>query len=197
MPPGQRRAHGPVDWASIRERMEAAGRAVGGRAAASREESRAVLEARARELARPHAAPRGEESLEVVTFTLAGETYAVESRFVVEVCRISEFTVVPGVEAAVAGAMAWRGELLTLFHLRRLLGLPEAPSAGLVRAVVLGEGRPAFGILVESVGEVLRIPRSEVRKLPETGGTARDHLLGITGEAVLVLGAVALLRTHG
>ncbi len=188
---------GPVDWAEIRRRVEVAGRAVVGEQDASPERIRAVLEERARLLARPPAPRLAGDTLEVITFALANETYAVESRYVLEVFRLAGLSLLPGAEPLVYGVTAWRGELLTILDLRPVLGLSVAALNDLSRVIVLGEERATLGILADAVRDLVTLLASEVREPPEGVAAQRTYLRGITGEAVLVLEARALLGLAG
>jgi purine-binding chemotaxis protein CheW len=185
-----------VDWAGIRQRVEAAGRALAGEAAASPERVREVLDERARVLARPAAPPPAGDTLELITFALADELYALESRYVVEVFRLANLSPLPGARPPVFGVTAWRGELLTILDLRPMLGLSVGALNDLNRVIILGEERPAFGILADAVRELISLPASAVRDPPEGVAAEREYLRGVTEEAVLVLDAETLLRIH-
>lgn len=183
-----------IEWAEARRRVEAAVGAPDGVAAPDR--VREVLEERARALARPvNPAPAG-ETLELVTFALANEVYALESRYVVAVFPLADLAPLPGAEAPVFGVTAWRGELLTVLDLRRVLGVSVADLTDLSRVIVVGEERPAFGILADSVREVVTLPPAALRAPPEGIEAKLGHLRGVTAEAVLVLDAHALLGHH-
>jgi purine-binding chemotaxis protein CheW len=183
-----------VDWAAIRRRVDAAGQALSGVTEAGPEHDRAVLEARARTLARPAASASATDMLEVITFTLANERYAIESRYVVEVFRLKELSPLPGAEHPVFGMTAWRGELLTILDLRTVLGLPATALNDLSRVIVLGLPRPVFGVLADAVLELGTLPASSIQTPPEGAAAKRDHLRGVTPEAVLVLEGQSLLR---
>jgi len=157
---------------------------------------RALLEERARVLARPVASPLAGDALELMTFALANEVYAVESRYVAAVFQLIALSPLPGAEPPVFGVTAWRGELLTILDLRAALGLSVTTLNDLSRVIVLGEARPAFGVLVDAVRELVTLPASEVRDPPEGVAAKREYLRGVTAEAVLVLDAGVLLRLH-
>jgi purine-binding chemotaxis protein CheW len=194
---GRRKApRGPVNWNEIRSRVEAAGQTLSGGANATPERVRAVLEERARALARPVGAPPPADRLEVLTFGLAKERYAIESRYVVEVFRLKELSSLPGAERPVFGVTTWRGELLPILDLRATLGLSVAALDDLSRVIVLGGDRAAFGILADAVYELVTLTASEVREPPEGVAAQRDYLRGVTVDAVLVLDAEKLLRIH-
>ncbi|MBI4538711.1 MAG: chemotaxis protein CheW [Gemmatimonadetes bacterium] len=192
---GRKGVSAPVDWAEIRRRVDAAGRALAGQAELSSERARAMLDERARMLARAPEAPRA-GALELLTFTLAGEVYAVESRYVVEVFRLRELAALPAAEPPVFGVTAWRGELLTILDLRPVLDLASGGLDDLSLVLVLGEDRPAFGVLAGAVHDLVRLDAAAVREPPPGVAVKREYLRGVTADAVIVLEATALLERH-
>lgn len=194
MAPRRTTPGGPVDWQEIRRRVEAAGRAVAGETAASPERVREILEDRARALARPAALPSSGAAIEAITFTLANETYAVESRHVFEVFRLEDLSPLPGAKPPVFAVTAWRGDLLTILDLRTVLGLAVTTLNDLSRVIVLGAERPAFGILADTVQQLMTIATAAVQLVPEDRGRKWDFLRGMTPGAVLVLDGERLLQ---
>ena len=86
-----------IDWAEVRQRLARAGAALEEALHPSPERAHAVLEERARALARAPAARAAEApGLLVVTFALGGEHYALEARHVREVSRLTDCTPLPG-----------------------------------------------------------------------------------------------------
>ncbi len=156
---------------------------------------RAKLEARARALARVPPKEAEQASLEVLLFSLAAETYAVETRFVREVARFGEFASVPLAPPTLIGVTNLRGEVLPVFDLRPLLGVPRNRLTDLARVIVLEREGDAFAVLADQALDVERVPRSAV--LPPTAlppGMERAIVLGVTAQAVIVLDGEALLR---
>ena len=66
---------------------------------------------------------------------------------------------VPLAPEFVGGLVHYRGDVLTTVSLRHLLGLP--PHDGKQDILVLESAGGCFGLLVDSVGEVLRVPTSD------------------------------------
>ena len=132
--------------------------------------------------------------VQVAAFTLASERYAVEVGFVREVVRLAELTLVPGTPDFVMGLTTLRGEVLAIFDLRRLLGVPVRGVTDLSRVVVLGAERAEFGVLADTiiglvdldVGEVLEPAASLV-------GRGRSLVRGVTRDALVLLDGAALL----
>jgi len=123
--------------------------------------------------------------------------YAVESRYVAAVFHLVDLSLLPGAEPPVFGVTAWRGGLLTILDLRRVLGLSVTALNDLSRVIVLGEERPAFGILADAARELVTLPAAEVRDPPNGIAAKREYLRGLTADAVLVLDATKLLQLHG
>lgn len=163
----------------------------------SPEQVRRILEERARALARPEASSDRGYELEVVTFELGGERYAIEASYLLAVVRLVRPTLLPGADPTTYGVIAWRGELLLIRDYRSLLGLPVLPREDPGYVLVAGEDRPAFGILADTVGEFARIPVSEVHALSSAESVGRSFVRGVTGGAVVVLDAIELWNLHG
>jgi purine-binding chemotaxis protein CheW len=64
----------------------------------------------------------------------------------------------------VGGLVHYRGDVLTTVSMRQLLGLP--PQDGKQDILVLESAGGCFGLLVDSVGEVLRVPASDYEPNP-------------------------------
>lgn len=160
--------------------------------------ARAVLERRARALARPIRKAGPIDVLEVVLFDLGGEKWAMESAYAHHVMRLRDLAALPGSQAPVRGVTGWRGQLLIVLDLRGVLGLPGHGLDDLRHVIVVGRDRPALGILAGAVREVTTIDAKDVRAAPEgVAGSRRDLVRGITPEAVIVLDAARLVEQHG
>jgi purine-binding chemotaxis protein CheW len=126
-PAGQRQA---IDWQQVRERLATTGAALRGETRISPEAARALLEERARVLAQIPATGRtGAKIVEVLTFTLAQERYAIETRHVQETARFGDCTPVPGAPEFLVGLMNLRGNILGVIDLRKFFGLAQSPPS--------------------------------------------------------------------
>jgi purine-binding chemotaxis protein CheW len=162
----------------------------------SPERARAVMEERARALARvPASTPRDSDVLQLVVFTLADERYGVETRFVREVVRLTDYTPIPGAPGFLLGVMNLRGEILAVIDLRKFLGLGQRGVTDLSRVLVLGGERAEFGVLADTADEVLALPADQAHEPPGTvAGIGREYLRGVTSAALLVLDGGVLLQ---
>jgi purine-binding chemotaxis protein CheW len=145
----------------------------------------AILEERARALARPVTLGIEDHAADVITFAVAGEMYGVEPSLVLEVTRLDHLTPLPVAEPWVAGLTGWRGELILVADLRRLLGAPAAPFPERATLVVLGRGGAELALIADAPGRLEAIARD--LGPPPAGIAGVEYLRGMTAEAVLVL----------
>jgi purine-binding chemotaxis protein CheW len=148
--------------------------------------------ARARE---PAEAPR-----EWLSFTLAGEEYAVDIALVREILKAPVVTEVPRAPAHVLGVIMVRGEVVAVFDPRRRLALPRGAPGRSARVVVCDAGQGPRGILVDAVSEVVRLAPSAVEARPNgVGGASADYIVGLGREAsrLLILLDLAALLSDG
>ncbi len=195
MKPTRGKHTGHVDWQDVRRRLAAAAAATEEAPRLPPERAKAVMDARARALARPSAqAPRAGETIEVVTFDLANERYGIETRHVKEVVRLADFTPVPGAPDFLVGVTNLRGEIVAVVDLRTFLGLAGRGLTDLSRVVVLGGERAELGVLADAAHEVTTLRADEVLEPPEwVAGVGREYLRGVTPGALIVLDGAVLL----
>ena len=188
-----------IDWAEIHRRMAAAQAAIAQDSRASREETMAILKARAEALAREgddH--ERARDVLEVVAFQLGQEKYGVELRYVREVCPMNELTPLPGTPAFVLGILNVRGQVLSVLDIRKLFDLPQRGVGDLDRIIVLHHGGMELGILGDTILGVIQVPTDELQPgLPTLTGLRGEYLKGVTRDRMAVLDGARLLSDEG
>jgi purine-binding chemotaxis protein CheW len=184
-----------IDWQALHARLASTAAATRAATARSADCAEIVLEERARRLAQPLADDRvAKVTLDLLGFALSGERYGIETRYVQEVVRLGGITPVPGVADFVAGLANVRGQILVVFDIRPLLGLPTRDPTDASRIVVCGDAQPDLGLIVDCVGEVATLPEDDVLAdtIPE-GRSAQRLVRGIGRDAMIVLDGAALL----
>ncbi len=107
------------------------------------------------------------DELQLVSFEVAGQEYAIAIEHVQEIVQVPERIVqVPRSEAHVLGVMSLRNRLLPLVSLRRMFALPVREAGEQSRIVVVSLGAASVGVVMDSVNEVLRVAKSEVEAMP-------------------------------
>lgn len=158
---------------------------------------RQLLEQRARALARRPADETRDSSIELLRFSLARESWAVEAHHTVAVFRLRQLTPLPSARAPLYGLTSWRGDVLTLLDLRPLVGAPSTALDDLAFVIVLTDGDQTFGLLADSVSELSSIAADELRPPPESRSAAREYIAAMTTDAALLLDALGLIAATG
>jgi purine-binding chemotaxis protein CheW len=125
------------------------------------------------------------------TFYLDGNYFGIDVLQVQEVIRYQEMTRVPLAPAVVRGLINLRGQIVTAIDLRRRLGLPDRPDGERPVNVVVQTDDGAVSLLVDEIGDVLRVAEAAFEGPPETlRGPARDLIRGaykLDGRLLLIL----------
>jgi purine-binding chemotaxis protein CheW len=182
-----------LNWEEAYARLDRLAKATESANTRTPEEAQALLDARARELARPAVPERASGTLlEVARFRSGGQEYALETRFVHEVLRSVELTPLPGAPPLLRGLTLLRGEVLPVVELGPLFGRPVSGHGSGV--LLIGLGRADLGLSVESVEEVTLLSRDTLLPAPATLAAEAVRLVsGIHREGTLLLEGEALL----
>jgi purine-binding chemotaxis protein CheW len=148
--------------------------------------SEEILKARARKLAQPPQQQEGGETIEVVEFVLAGETYAVESAHVREVYSLKQWTPVPCAPPFVLGIINVRGQILTVLDIRKFFDLP-LKELGEDSRVIIARSAPRdgreVGLLVDEVLGVRCLPHASIGPAPSALGARAQYLQGVSSRS--------------
>lgn len=118
--------------------------------------------------------------LQLVTFTLGGEEYAVDILKVQEINRMKEITRVPNAPYYVEGVINLRGKVIPVVSLRKFFGLPEEEDRTRQKIMIMDIQGVTMGLIVDSVSEVLRISTTIVEPPPAmTYSVSSEFISGI------------------
>jgi len=133
-------------------------------AAAPSNEPLPALETRMQDIA---TASTVQDDLQLVIFRLGAEEFGVPIMAVQEIVRVPEqLTKVPRTPAFVEGVINLRGAVLPVIDQRSRLGLPALARNDRQRIMVFTLGEQRTGFIVDSVAEVLRVPRQSLAPAP-------------------------------
>ncbi len=184
---------GPIDWPKVRLALEHAIAATDESVTPNRQRQSEILQARARDLARLPVAADAGARLELVTFALANERYALETRHVLEIVRLTRFTPVPPAPDFVLGVTNLRGEVLTILDTRRVFGLTVAGITDLSRLLVIGDAAPDFALIADSVTSVDELPAAAFGPPPAMlPGERRRYVRAVGPDALVLIDGDAL-----
>ncbi|MBI4848402.1 MAG: chemotaxis protein CheW [Nitrospirae bacterium] len=115
--------------------------------------------------------------LQLVTFTLGNEEYAVDILKVQEINRITEITKIPNAPDYIEGVINLRGKVIPVINLRKKFGVYDKGSDENSRVIIMDIQGITNGLIVDSVSEVLRIPSDIVEPAPPMASTLSSRFI--------------------
>lgn len=146
-----------------------------------------------------------DDGLQVLTFDVRGETFALEAGLVREILDLQAETEVPGAPAFVSAVMNFRGKVIPVADLRLAFGLGQAQSTQDSRIVVIElelDGDPTLvGLRADQVHEVTSLPLSATEPPPPIGMRWRqDYVHRIArraGEPIIIPDLACIFAERG
>lgn len=123
-----------------------------------------------------------EPLLQVVSFRLHNEVYALDILYVQEIIRILPVTHVPLAADWIAGVINLRGQIIPLIRLASRLGLAVEPESRSTRFMIVRNREQSIGLVVDEVLEVLRLSSREL-ETPPSHLAHRDYLQAVSKQA--------------
>ena len=97
---------------------------------------------------------------EYVTTLIGGQLFGLPISRVQDVFMLDRLTRVPLAAAEIAGVLNLRGRIVTAIDMRTRLGLAKSDAGRPPMAVGVELGGESYGLLIDSVGEVLKLAES-------------------------------------
>lgn len=101
-----------------------------------------------------------QNAIEFITAMVDGQLFGLPIARVLDVFSPSRLTRVPLAPYEIGGVLNLRGRIVTIVDVRRRLGLPDRTPDAPAMAIGIERGGEAYGLMVDSVGEVMRIAES-------------------------------------
>jgi len=106
------------------------------------------------------------EQIELLTFIIAGEQYAVSIDHLVEIITPRGATPVPNADPTIVGIISLRGTMVTVIDVRRKLRHPQAGIGNDTRIIVAERGSEVLGFEVDRVLRVVKVDSAAVEPHP-------------------------------
>ncbi|ANK87165.1 MULTISPECIES: chemotaxis protein CheW [unclassified Rhizobium] len=144
------------------------------------------------------------EEVEVLTFDLNGETFALEAAIVQEILDLLPETAVPGSKPFVASVINFRGKVIPLADLRLAFGMEAAEATIDSRVIVIEidlQGEPTLvGLRTDKVNEVTTLAKTASEAPPSVGMRWRADYINCLvkrgGEFIILPNLQAIFSTR-
>ena len=145
----------------------------------------------------PVAGAAEDEQQQYLTFLLGGEMFAIGILNIKEIIEYGSITEVPMMPSFIRGVLNLRGSVVPVVDLSARFGHEPTTVSRRTCIVIIevesgdGETKQDIGIVVDSVSEVLEIPKGEIEPPPTFGAKVRvDFISGmgkVAGKFVILL----------
>jgi purine-binding chemotaxis protein CheW len=128
---------------------------------------------------------------EYVTAVIGGQLFGLPISRVQDVFMPDRLTRVPLSSSEIAGVLNLRGRIVTVVDMRARLGLPKSSGGKPPMAVGVDLRGESYGLLIDQIGEVLRLPEESREENPVNLDPRMAKLAGgvhrLDGQLMVVL----------
>jgi len=183
-----------LNWEQVRQKLNDSEAALTGDKAVSTEKMKKILEERARALTKSTEVQTG-ESMQLVVFSLANETYGIATDYVREVQPLRQFTPVPCTPDFVVGVINIRGSIYSVIDIRGFFGVQKQDLTDSTKVILVNAAGLEVGILADDVKGATSLPLSEIKAaLAAQAATKDEYVQGVTKDMLIILNLEALLK---
>lgn len=119
-----------------------------------------------KEKEKPGGQPEG-KIVQMIIFNLGDEEFGTDIAQVREIVRRGAVTPIPDSPDFIKGVTNIRGEIAVVIDLKNRFSLPAKKDIEEKHIVMTEQDKNLFGLMVDEVSEVLRIPEKEIKITPE------------------------------
>ena len=124
---------------------------------------------------------QGPDFLQVLTFNLGDRLFAMDIATVREIIQSTTMTQVPMMPTFIRGIINLRGTVVPVIDLQSRFGWDSGEISKKTCIVIVdstsGSGPQQLGLMVDSVSEVIEVPRADIEPAPHFGTPVRHELI--------------------
>lgn len=140
-----------------------------------------------------------EDTTEFVTVLIGGQLFGLPIERVQDVFMPDRLTRVPLSAAEIAGVLNLRGRIVTAINMRVRLGLPARTDGKTNMAVGIEHKGESYGLLIDQVGEVLKVSEATFEANPANLDSRWSHVSAgvhrLDGQLMVILDVDRVLDT--
>ena len=124
-----------------------------------------------------------------VKFSVGNEEFGVDINLVREISKIQDMLKVPNTPPFIEGLLNLRGQVLTIFNLRKRLGMEDQAFDENSKIIIVWYNDIQIGFTVDKVSEIIKVEEANVEATPPSiTGIDKRFLSGVikSGEHLLL-----------
>lgn len=115
-----------------------------------------------------------------VKFSVGSQDFGVDIRLVREISKIQEMLKVPNTPPFIEGLINLRGQVLTIFNLRKRLGMQDQAFDENSKIIIVWYNDMQIGFTVDIVSEIIKVEEENVENTPPSvTGIDKKFLSGV------------------
>jgi purine-binding chemotaxis protein CheW len=122
--------------------------------------------------------PKQNASVQLITFKLDDQEYALEIANVVQVIRMVAVNRLPQTPDYMEGVINLRGKVIPVVDIRKRCGLPPKPYDANTQLLIAQSRERLMALIVDTVSEVLSLPQAQI-ETPDRIAPELPHLWGV------------------
>lgn len=144
--------------------------------------------------------PEDVKIVQLIIFHVGNEEFGVPIGEVREIIKAGAVTPIPDAPNFIGGLINVRGDIVATIDLRARFSMSTADSTELKHTIIMRQGENLFGLMVNEVTEVLRVPETEIKNTPEGLVELNDDyvcgVLPINNRLIILLNLARVLSEH-
>ena len=116
-------------------------------------------------------------TMQVVSFKVGEEHYGIDIQLVREIRAWQVATQLPNTPSFVRGVINLRGTIVPILDLRARFGQGTTEPGTAHVVIVVAVGTRIVGILVDSVSDIVTLPKADIKPVPSMEGSAASDCL--------------------
>lgn len=129
--------------------------------------------------------------IQLVTFFIGDEIYAINILKIQEIIRLTEITRVPNAKNYIKGVINLRGKIIPIIDLRERLSMPKKTSDEETRIIVTEHNDFVIGFIVDKVNHVIRLKKTVLESPPPmVNGLEAEYIESVAkmnGNLIIIL----------
>ena len=133
-------------------------------------------------------------TIDIVEFQLNSEIYAFEAKYIRQVAKIKDFSLIPHTPEYVLGVTAMHEQIISIIDIRIFFEMNINGISNLNKIVILEDKALSFAIATDEIIGIKTIPRSSLQQQIDTFDDIRKkYFLALTSTQTIILDAKKLL----
>ncbi len=140
------------------------------------------------------------EEMQIILFELGRSFYGIPIEKVSEIIKIEEIAMLPKAPYYIEGIINLRGNVVPVIDLRKRFNMESIERTKKNKIIVVLIGKRLFGIIVDSVHEVLTLSRENIEpSLPTASGIKADFIESIgknEDKLIIILDITRIIQSN-